>query len=116
MQSSGLEGISNEPTELHRSNLIILNELGNGAFGVVYQGSLTQQRGPEVLVAVKSLRDTALDSERDELLEEALVMAQMSHENVVALIGKANCSKLQSNVALYSKRAQDDLRCLRAQV
>ena len=62
-------------------------------------------------VAVKSLRKEALDSEREELLEEALVvrclclmtlrhlltsfhgamlcpqMAQMNHPNVVALIG-----------------------------
>lgn len=89
MQRDGMDGISNEPVELPRSNLLILNELGNGAFGIVYQGSLTQQRGPEMLVAVKSLREHALDSERDELLEEALVMAQMNHENVVALIGKS---------------------------
>jgi hypothetical protein len=40
-----------------------------------------------MLVAAKSLRKEALDSEREELLEEALVMAQMDHQNVVRLIG-----------------------------
>lgn len=38
-------------------------------------------------VAAKSLRKEALDTERDELLEEALVMAQMDHPNVVRLLG-----------------------------
>ena len=53
----------------------------------MYEASLAEPKQTEILVAAKSLRKEALDSEREELLEEALVMAQMDHQNVVRLLG-----------------------------
>lgn len=38
------------------------------------QASLSEPKRPEIAVAAKSLRKDALDSEREELLEEALVV------------------------------------------
>lgn len=55
-----------------------MKELGQGAFGIVYEASLSEPRRPEITVAIKSLRRNALDSERDELLEEALVVSFLS--------------------------------------
>nr|8E4T_A Chain A, RTKC8 Kinase domain [Monosiga brevicollis] len=79
--------LSKEPRELNREWLIVLSELGQGAFGIVYEASLSEPKAPEIQVAAKSLRKDAMDNEREELLEEALVMAQMEHANVVGLIG-----------------------------
>ncbi|EDQ85046.1 uncharacterized protein MONBRDRAFT_29704 [Monosiga brevicollis MX1] len=85
-QDSNMQ-LSKEPRELNREWLIVLSELGQGAFGIVYEASLSEPKAPEIQVAAKSLRKDALDNEREELLEEALVMAQMEHANVVGLIG-----------------------------
>ncbi|EDQ85045.1 uncharacterized protein MONBRDRAFT_34458 [Monosiga brevicollis MX1] len=85
-QDSNLQ-LSKEPRELNREWLIVLSELGQGAFGIVYEASLSEPKAPEIQVAAKSLRKDAMDNEREELLEEALVMAQMEHANVVGLIG-----------------------------
>lgn len=62
------------PRELRRSHLTLLDELGKGNFGVVYKGLLKEEpRRPGYLVAVK----TSNDSGKDDLLEEAAIMAQV---------------------------------------
>ncbi|EGD82080.1 TK/RTKC protein kinase [Salpingoeca rosetta] len=77
-----------EPREIRRSQLKLNAELGKGAFGIVYKGLLNDIPGaPAYLVAVKSLHDNATGADRQELLEEAAVMAQFIHPNVVALVG-----------------------------
>jgi hypothetical protein len=55
-----------------------------GAFGIVYKGLLEERPNPGFLVAVKSLHGTASGSDRKELLEEAAVMSQFDHPNVVS--------------------------------
>lgn len=64
------------PRELSRAHLTLLNELGKGAFGVVSKGLLKETRNPGYLVAVKTLQSTAA-SDKEELLEEAAIMAQV---------------------------------------
>jgi hypothetical protein len=52
---------------------------------VVYKGLLEERPSPSFLVAVKSLHGTASGSDRQELLEEAAVMCQFQHPNIVRL-------------------------------
>lgn len=82
------------PRELPRSNLTILEELGKGAFGAVYKGLLEIRPHPAYLVAVKSLHESLSDGgSRRELLEEAAVMAQLDHKNIVKLVGVVTVGK-----------------------
>ncbi|EGD79003.1 TK/RTKC protein kinase [Salpingoeca rosetta] len=81
------------PRELNRANIKLLEELGKGAFGIVYKGLLTEAPIPGYLVACKSLHAKATASERIELMEEAAVVAQFDHPNVLQLIGVVSVGK-----------------------
>ncbi|XP_036338669.1 LOW QUALITY PROTEIN: protein sevenless [Rhagoletis pomonella] len=78
---------------IHWSQITILNFLGSGAFGEVYEGLIKYQNcDQEEKVAIKSLRKGA--SEFAELLQEAQLMSNFKHENIVRLIGI--CSDTES--------------------
>ena len=61
----------------------IVAHLGSGQFGTVDKGVWTSQRGTAE-VAVKTLTDSA---NTVKFLQEAVIMAQFRHPNVVALRG-----------------------------
>jgi serine/threonine protein kinase len=73
----------------------MIGELGSGAFGEVWKAELDESSAggvPGHLVAVKKVKLGAPESEREELLKEALLMAQFSgadagHPNVISLVG-----------------------------
>ncbi|XP_044317007.1 protein sevenless [Drosophila rhopaloa] len=68
------------------SQLKLLRFLGSGAFGEVYEGQLQTEDSEEPQrVAIKSLRKGA--SEFAELLQEAQLMSNFKHENIVCLVG-----------------------------
>eukprot|EP00049_Salpingoeca_infusionum_P022795 m.8825 g.8825 ORF g.8825 m.8825 type:complete len:2078 (-) comp5402_c0_seq1:291-6524(-) len=81
------------PLEIPRNSINLIaaedgGNLGAGAFGVVTKA--THKSGPQIpeyLVAVKSLKETAGGALRQEMLEEAALMAQFHSEYVVSLIG-----------------------------
>jgi hypothetical protein len=70
-----------KPRELSRSCLTIVENIGEGNFGVVSKALFEDRgnliRGPGYLVAAKVLRSTE-SSARKELLEEALTMVCVS--------------------------------------
>ena len=75
------------PRTLESRCIRILDILGKGNFGEVYKAILSENtNAPGYLVAVKRiLSDVA--SQRAEILEEAVIMNQLHHENIVGLIG-----------------------------
>eukprot|EP00043_Microstomoeca_roanoka_P011985 m.113350 g.113350 ORF g.113350 m.113350 type:complete len:2370 (-) comp15356_c3_seq2:346-7455(-) len=82
------------PREINRSGLKLLGELGKGAFGIVYKGMLKEHASiPGYLVAVKSLHNNDSLADRQELLEEAAVMAQFDNPHVVELVGVVTIGK-----------------------
>ena len=80
-----------QPREIARSALTILKRIGGGNFGDVHAGMLNERSTnglPSYHVAVKTPKPDADGSNnKKDLLEEAALMAQFDHTNIVALIG-----------------------------
>lgn len=61
----------------------ILEHLGSGEFGVVAHGLLNDK----FEVAVKTLNTNASNKDRIRFLQEAVIMCQFDHDNVIKLYG-----------------------------
>ncbi|KAK2579468.1 hypothetical protein KPH14_010782 [Odynerus spinipes] len=75
--------------EVPRKKIQLLRELGNGSFGMVYEGLAKDvvKGKPEVPCAVKTVNENATDRERIEFLNEASVMKAFNTHHVVRLLG-----------------------------
>ena len=60
--------------------------MGSGEFGVVMKG-IWSVDGKEKEVAVKSLADGSTEEKRIQFLQEAAIMSQFKHPNVIKLHG-----------------------------
>ena len=60
--------------------------LGSGQFGDVHKAEL-EMSGEKVEVAVKTLKEGAGEEERVKFLQEAAIMGQFNHFNVVTMYG-----------------------------
>ena len=61
--------------------------MGSGQFGLVFKGVwLSASRG-EVDVAVKTLKEGSGEQDRVKFLQEAAIMGQFKHPNVVEMYG-----------------------------
>ncbi|XP_024152795.1 tyrosine-protein kinase Mer isoform X2 [Oryzias melastigma] len=87
-------GISDELQEklqdvmIQRNFLTIGKILGEGEFGSVVEGHLTQQDGTHEKVAVKTMKlDSFSQREIEEFLNEAACMKDFNHPNVIKLLG-----------------------------
>lgn len=75
--------------EIPREKIIQLNELGQGSFGMVYEGivlNLDQTR-ERIRCAIKTVNENATDRERINFLKEAAVMKAFDTHHVVRLLG-----------------------------
>ena len=80
------------PREIPEKRLSMLQRIGGGAFGDVHSAMLDERAStgvPPFLVAVKTPKGETRDAvaNRDDLFQEAALMAQFNHRNIVALIG-----------------------------
>ena len=74
--------------EIPMQSVRFMQELGEGAFGKVYQGELIGLMGPgAALVAIKTLKPGANQKTRNDFQREADLMTDMRHPNIVCLIG-----------------------------
>ena len=64
----------------------IAEKLGSGQFGMVNKGVWTSPKGP-VEVAVKTLQGEASEKDKVKFLQEAAIMGQFHHPNVIELHG-----------------------------
>jgi len=64
-----------------------LNQLGAGEFGVVNHAMWKSSTDKEIEVAVKTLNSGVNEKERVRFLQEAAIMCQFDHENVIKLYG-----------------------------
>jgi serine/threonine protein kinase len=86
------DGVAKTPREIKRDHLTLIETIGKGAFGAVWKCTLDETATggtPSYLVAAKTVLDIDSKPEaRDELVSEAIVMAQLTgHLNVVSLVG-----------------------------
>jgi insulin receptor len=87
--------------EIPRDRIILLHELGQGSFGMVYEGivkDLVRRSGDEKIegetpCAVKTVNENATDRERSSFLSEATVMKQFDTAFVVKLLGVVSVSQ-----------------------
>ncbi|XP_071524541.1 tyrosine-protein kinase TXK isoform X4 [Panulirus ornatus] len=79
-QAPTTAGLSHDKWEIDPSELNLLEELGSGQFGVVRHGKLRC-----LDVAVKMMKEGTMSE--DEFIEEAKVMTQLKHTNLVQLYG-----------------------------
>ena len=68
-------------------HLRLVSPLGEGQFGTVSQGVWQTKDGEALSVAVKVLRSTAKLENRLKFLQEAAIMGQFLHPNIVRLYG-----------------------------
>ncbi|XP_076805760.1 ephrin type-A receptor 4-A-like [Clavelina lepadiformis] len=92
--------------EIIPSCLKVENNIGHGEFGEVCRGKLREQNGAEIYVAVKRMKGGVKD--QFSFLQEASIMAQFSHPNVVQLKGVVTKSSPQMIVTEYMEHGSLD--------
>ncbi|XP_003739426.2 tyrosine-protein kinase transmembrane receptor Ror2 [Galendromus occidentalis] len=78
-----------EKLEYPRNDIVYIRDLGQGAFGRVFQAKAPNIRKGEdfTVVAVKMLKDNASDELLQDFEREACLMAEFQHPNIVKLLG-----------------------------
>ena len=61
--------------------------IGSGQFGNVCKGQWKKPNGDTIDVALKMLQDGASEQEKIKFLQEAAIMSQFNHSNVIKLHG-----------------------------
>ncbi|XP_055384771.1 insulin-like receptor [Condylostylus longicornis] len=96
--------------ELQREQIIQLRELGQGSFGMVYEGVIKNynQLQDNTPCAIKTVNESATDGERIKFLEEAHRMKQLSTHHVVRLLGVV--SRGQPTLVVMELMSNGDLK------
>uniref|UniRef100_A0A3B3UYM0 receptor protein-tyrosine kinase n=1 Tax=Poecilia latipinna TaxID=48699 RepID=A0A3B3UYM0_9TELE len=96
--------------EVPREKITLLRELGQGSFGMVYEGIAQDivKGEPETRVAVKTVNESASLRERIEFLNEASVMKAFNCHHVVRLLGVV--SKGQPTLVVMELMTHGDLK------
>nr|BAB83667.1 insulin receptor [Paralichthys olivaceus] len=96
--------------EVPREKITVLRELGQGSFGMVYEGIAKDivKGDPDTRVAVKTVNESASLRERIEFLNEASVMKAFSCHHVVRLLGVV--SKAQPTLVVMELMTHGDLK------
>ena len=79
--------------------------LGEGQFGSVSKGIWREETGYILEVAVKSLKANCDERDKVKFLQEAAIMAQFRHPNVVTLYGVVSSGEIVSpiiGISVYS--------------
>ncbi|UYV73085.1 MUSK [Cordylochernes scorpioides] len=78
-----------EALEYSRNNIIYIRDIGQGAFGRVFQAKAPGLLASSefTMVAVKMLKDEASEDLQTDFEREACLMAEFDHPNIVKLLG-----------------------------
>ncbi|KAL3110296.1 hypothetical protein niasHT_016076 [Heterodera trifolii] len=75
--------------ELSHTSIIVGAELGRGTFGIVKNGVYVDQQGTRAAVAIKEVSQTSTKEQIKEFMNEARIMRQLRHPNVIQFYGVA---------------------------
>eukprot|EP00057_Strongylocentrotus_purpuratus_P013725 XP_011668199.1 PREDICTED: tyrosine-protein kinase TXK [Strongylocentrotus purpuratus] len=92
-------GLGSTKWEINRSELKILQELGRGQFGIVHLAKLTHNNR---FVAVKRMQEGSMSEE--DFIDEAKVMKELQHENLVQLYGVTSAQRPMCIVTEYMSK------------
>uniref|UniRef100_A0A8C0Y432 Tyrosine-protein kinase receptor n=1 Tax=Cyprinus carpio carpio TaxID=630221 RepID=A0A8C0Y432_CYPCA len=96
--------------EVEREKITMCRELGQGSFGMVYEGIAkgVVKDEPETRVAIKTVNESASLHERIEFLNEASVMKEFNCHHVVRLLGVV--SQGQPTLVIMELMTRGDLK------
>ncbi|XP_076011611.1 insulin-like growth factor 1b receptor [Genypterus blacodes] len=96
--------------EVAREKIALNRELGQGSFGMVYEGNAkgVVKDEPETRVAIKTVNESASMRERIEFLNEASVMKEFNCHHVVRLLGVV--SQGQPTLVIMELMTRGDLK------
>lgn len=96
--------------EVTRDSIHFIRELGQGSFGMVYEGIAKEivKGKPETRCAIKTVNEHATDRERIEFLNEASVMKAFDTFHVVRLLGVV--SRGQPTLVVMELMERGDLK------
>ncbi|CAG5851922.1 unnamed protein product [Menidia menidia] len=96
--------------EVAREKISLSRELGQGSFGMVYEGMAkgVVKDEPETRVAIKTVNESASMRERIEFLNEASVMKEFNCHHVVRLLGVV--SQGQPTLVIMELMTRGDLK------
>ncbi|GIY90189.1 insulin-like peptide receptor [Caerostris darwini] len=95
--------------EIEREKVQLLEELGQGSFGMVYKGKIIDLNGkPLTPCAAKTVNESASLRERIEFLQEASVMKAFNCHHVIKLLGVV--SKGQPTLVIMELMTNGDLK------
>ncbi|XP_078388482.1 insulin-like growth factor 1a receptor [Cetorhinus maximus] len=96
--------------EVPREKITMSRELGQGSFGMVYEGIAkgVVKGDPETRVAIKTVNESATMRERIEFLNEASVMKEFNCHHVVRLLGVV--SQGQPTLVIMELMTRGDLK------
>ncbi|XP_052416335.1 insulin-like growth factor 1 receptor isoform X2 [Carassius gibelio] len=96
--------------EVEREKITMCRELGQGSFGMVYEGIAkgVVKDEPETKVAIKTVNESASLHERIEFLNEASVMKEFNCHHVVRLLGVV--SQGQPTLVIMELMTRGDLK------
>lgn len=83
--------IKSDPLLLDRNSVVYVEDIANGAFGLVFKATLQQggdSRGSSnQYVAIKMLKQDTNDVTRMEFVRQASIMSQFNHAHILKLLG-----------------------------
>lgn len=95
--------------EVPRKKIELIKELGQGSFGMVYEGIARDIKGKsQIRCAIKTVNEHATNRERLEFLNEASVMKAFDTAHVVRLLGVV--SQGQPTLVIMELMANGDLK------
>uniref|UniRef100_A0A0K2T6A4 receptor protein-tyrosine kinase n=1 Tax=Lepeophtheirus salmonis TaxID=72036 RepID=A0A0K2T6A4_LEPSM len=108
-QTSGQINPRLEKLEYPRNDIIYIRDVGQGAFGRVFQGKAPGlKKGEEfTMVAVKMLKEEATDDLLRDFEKEAILLSEFDHPNIVRLYGV--CAIGKPMCLLFEYMAKGDL-------
>lgn len=87
MQPSSGRNSALRVTQYTLGDVKFVEELGEGAFGKVYKGELTQTNGEKIFVAVKALKENASAKTQADFKREIELISDLKHANIVCILG-----------------------------
>uniref|UniRef100_A0A8C7ZHT9 Tyrosine-protein kinase receptor n=1 Tax=Oryzias sinensis TaxID=183150 RepID=A0A8C7ZHT9_9TELE len=107
---SAAEMYTPDEWEVAREKITMHKELGQGSFGMVYEGLAkgVVKDEPETRVAIKTVNESASMRERIEFLNEASVMKEFNCHHVVRLLGVV--SQGQPTLVIMELMTRGDLK------